>query len=161
MVCVVACKSAPQPEVDEIARVLRHIDRIERSAGKELPIERFFAWSSARQAHLRPRADARAALERLVDDEWYLLRELRRIETPSVDAYRILEAVLDAHQASRTAMARALEGIRLGDEGLVTQAEEEARRALEAHRKARALRREVTRRWDVPDPAAGTRRGGG
>jgi len=154
------CKELPNPETDEVARMLRYFDSVQRPDGQDLPLERFFAWTAERDAGARPADVMTEDLQVLVDQQRLLVARIKRIRTTSKDGLAVLEAYLGAHIDGHRALEQVLNARRLGDAAGVSRGEKAIRTAFTALRGARAVRTEVTERLGVQlKPPPGPRGG--
>ena len=139
----------PNPVTDEVARVLRLFDRMQRPSGQDLPIERYFAWEAQRDAGSLPRELLSENLQGLVDVQRAMVVQIKRIRTTSDAALSILDAYLGAHIRTHQAMEEVLAGRRLGDAAREKVGEERVKAAYDELRRARALRADVEKRLGV------------
>ncbi len=153
---VCGCKRLPNPDADEVARALMHLDRAHRPAGEDLPIERYFAWVAEKDAGKLAAADHTARLARLCDDQKALVERLEALRTRSDDALLVLEAYLGAHVKAHHGMEEVLLARKGGDPARAAQAEAEVRAAMEDLQAARRKRAEVEARYEVRPAEAGS-----
>lgn len=137
------CRRLPNPDSDELTRVLRRFDRLHRPTGADLPVERYFAWAAERDAGLLPEGDATEALQRLVDEQLALVRRIEGIGPTTGEALSVVEGYLKAHAEAHRAMEEVLAGRRLGDRGRVQAAEKALRESLNSLRAARVHRHDA------------------
>lgn len=148
-----SCKRLPNPETDEVSRMLRHFDRAQRPGGQDVPLERYFAWASERDAGTVAPTELAERLQLLVNQQRDLIARVRRLRTNSRDGLAILEAYLGAHIDGERAMDEVLAAYRLGNAEAVQLHESSVGAALTRFRGAQKLRAEVTKRLGVADPA--------
>jgi len=151
---LVSCKRLPNPEADEVSRVIRAFDRAHRPNGGDLPLERFFAWAAHRDAGQLPPDDLNAQLQALANEQVALIKRIRNIQTTSDEALAILNAYLIAHTDGSQAMEEVLNARRLGDPRREERGEAAARNAMSRLQDARSRREATLKRLGVslPEP---------
>lgn len=150
------CKRLPNPETDEVSRVMRTFDRLHRPDGHDLPLERYFAWAANRDAGLRPASDMTEELQALANDQRSLVVRIRGIRTTSSDALSILEGYLGAHIDAHLAMEEVLVGRRLGDPMRAEKGEAAVKAALDKLRVARENRKAIEAKLGIEPATAET-----
>ncbi len=149
LVTSTGCKRLPNPETDEVARMLRYLDETHRPDGGDLPVERYFAWESKRDAGTRPNDELTAGLQKLVDQQLLLVKRLRRLRTSSENGQAIIDAYLGAHEAAHLAMEDTLWARRMSDWVLEERVRAGVVVAMGRLRKARELRSSVCEMLEV------------
>ena len=153
---VLGCKKLPNPETDEVARMLWTFDSLHRPDGRDLPVERYWAWASKRAGGVNAPDQALAELQLLVDEQMNLVKGIRGMSVRSDHGLRILEAYLVPHVRGHEALEEALAGTRMKDPERVALAEKELKAVLDQLRAAREVRNAITRRLGVDDKSKGT-----
>lgn len=153
---VIGCKKLPNPETDEVTRMLWAFDALHRPGGRDLPVERYWAWASQRAGGLSAPDKALVDLQRLVDEQMVIVKKIRAMSVRSDHGLRILGAYLAPHVRGHEALEEALAGTRMKDPQRVAQAERDLQAVLDQLRAAREVRKAITVRLGLPVEAKDT-----
>jgi hypothetical protein len=143
------CRELPNPETDEVTRVLRIFDRIQRPGGQDLPVEKYVGWSAQRDSGKHPGVDLTEQLQGLTDAQRGLIEQIKRIRTTSDAGLVVLDAYLAAHIAAHKGMEEVLAGRRLTQTAREKAGDASVQAAYASLRQARTQRRELEQRLGV------------